>query len=279
MVDSRIPLKRKFLDLLREDEEFRFAVAGYLGLDETLRSLRLVQEELAKLREDMTAGFRRHDEELAKLWSELAKLREDMTAGFRRHDEELAKLWSELAKLREDMTAGFRRHDEELAKLWSELAKLREDMTAGFRRHDEELAKLREDMMRGFELVERHIAALGARWGILSEEAFRQGLKGLLERSFNVKVESWKGYDSEGYVFRRPSEVELDVAITDEQVILVEISSHVRRSDIYNFKSKADFYTMKTGRVPSRLLVVTPFADEDAVKAAEELGIEVYTKV
>ncbi|MEM2729373.1 MAG: hypothetical protein QXL56_03105, partial [Candidatus Korarchaeum sp.] len=83
MVDSRIPLKRKFLDLLREDEEFRFAVAGYLGLDETLRSLRLVQEELAKLREDMTAGFRRHDEELAKLWSELAKLREDMTAGFR----------------------------------------------------------------------------------------------------------------------------------------------------------------------------------------------------
>ncbi|MEM4478228.1 MAG: DUF3782 domain-containing protein, partial [Candidatus Korarchaeum sp.] len=205
--------------------------------------------------------------------------REDMTAGFRRHDEELAKLWSELAKLREDMTAGFRRHDEELAKLWSELAKLREDMTAGFRRHDEELAKLREDMMRGFELVERHIAALGARWGILSEEAFRQGLKGLLERSFNVKVESWKGYDSEGYVFRRPSEVELDVAITDEQVILVEISSHVRRSDIYNFKSKADFYTMKTGRVPSRLLVVTPFADEDAVKAAEELGIEVYTKV
>lgn len=100
-----------------------------------------------------------------------------------------------------------------------------------------------------------------------------------MERSFNVKVESWRDYDSEGYVFRRPSEVELDVAITDEQVILVEISSHVRKSDIYNFKSKADFYMMKTERIPYRLLVVTPFADDDAMKAAEELGIEIYTKV
>jgi hypothetical protein len=38
-------------------------------------------------------------------------------------------------------------------------------------------------MIRGFELVERHISALGARWGIMAENAFRESLKGLLVRS------------------------------------------------------------------------------------------------
>ncbi|MDW8035976.1 MAG: DUF3782 domain-containing protein, partial [Candidatus Korarchaeum sp.] len=108
---------------------------------------------------------------------------------------------------------------------------------------------------------------------------FRQGLRGLLERTFNVKVERWRDYDAEGYVFRRPSEIEVDVAIMDDRVILVEISSHVRKSDVYNFRNKADFYKLRTGKSPSRLLMVTPFADEEAIRVAGELGIELYTKV
>jgi len=44
-------------------------------------------------------------------------------------------------------------------------------------------------MIKGFELVERHISALGARWGLISEEAFREGLKGLLEKELGLKVE------------------------------------------------------------------------------------------
>ncbi|MEM2893953.1 MAG: hypothetical protein QW486_07405, partial [Candidatus Bathyarchaeia archaeon] len=56
--------------------------------------------EIAKLREDMTTGFRRHDEEFTKIWTEIAKLREDMTTGFRRHDEEFTKIWEEVRALR-----------------------------------------------------------------------------------------------------------------------------------------------------------------------------------
>jgi len=36
-------------------------------------------------------------------------------------------------------------------------------MVEGFKRHEAEIIKLREDMNRGFELVERHISALDAR--------------------------------------------------------------------------------------------------------------------
>ena len=51
------------LKLLKEDEEFRLAVAGLMGLEEALRAIRELREVMARLREDMNKGFeliRRH---------------------------------------------------------------------------------------------------------------------------------------------------------------------------------------------------------------------------
>ena len=222
-------LKSRVLRLLREDEEFRYAVAGLIGLEEILRRLD-------------------------------------------RHEAEIAKHWEEIRRLREDMNRGFKRHDEEIAKL-------RKDMVEGFRRHDEEIRKLREDMNRGFMLVERHISALGARWGLMAEEAFREGLRGILERELGLKVERWSAYDESGGVYGYPSVVEVDVAVVDDKLILVEVSSHVRVSDVFQFRRKADFYWKKTGRKPDRLLMVTPYADEGAIEASRRLKVEIYTKV
>jgi len=50
-------LKQRFLKLLKEDEEFRYIVAGYLGLEEILRRLDRHEEQLVKLRGDMIRGF------------------------------------------------------------------------------------------------------------------------------------------------------------------------------------------------------------------------------
>ncbi|MBO3802054.1 MAG: DUF3782 domain-containing protein [Thermoproteota archaeon] len=247
-------LKDEFLELLKRDEEFRYAVAGFLGLDEILKRLDKHEQRLIELREEMN-----------KLREDTNKLREDMIAGFKRHDEEIAKL-------REDMIAGFKRHDEEIAKL-------REDMIAGFKRHDEEIAKLREDMINGFALVERHISALGARWGILTEEAFREGLKAIVEKEFNFKVERWMDYDSEGKVFGYPSPIEIDVAIHDEKIVLIEIKSHVDASNVFEFKRKVEFYEKITGKRVARKLMITPYAEEKAFEAARKLDLEIYTKV
>ncbi|MEZ0344941.1 MAG: DUF3782 domain-containing protein [Infirmifilum sp.] len=286
MARSRAALRKMLIELLREDEEFRLVAAGYLGIDETLKAIKATQEELARLREDLLAAFNKHDEELARHSEEMARLREDFNklhAEFNRKAEEdskrFASIEAELARLREDFNRKAEEDSKRFASIEAELAQLRRDMVEGFKRHDEEIAQLRRDMVEGFKLLERHISALGARWGVMSEEAFRQGLKGLLEKSFNVKIERWRDYDSEGLVFRRPSEIEVDVAVRDGQVILMEISSHVRRSDVYNFKNKADFYAKRTGTRPSRLIMVTPYADEDALRAAVELGVEMYTGV
>ena len=210
-------MKRRILRLLKEDVEFRYAVAGLIGLEEVLRRLDRNERELVKLREDMNRGFERHDRILEKHWSELQRLREDLN-------------------------------------------------------------KLREDMNRGFQLLRRHIDALGARWGMISEEAFREGLRGILEE-LGLKVERWIHFDGEGMVFGYPSQIEINVAIKDGRIILVELSSHVRASDVYIFKRKAEFYEKVAKRKPDRLLMITPFADPQALELARKLGIQIYTKV
>jgi hypothetical protein len=220
----------------------------------------------------MVKGFERHDREIERLTEELTKLREDMVRGFERHD-------MEIERLREDMIKGFERHD-------AELAKLREDMVKGFERHDreiqrltEEMNKLREDMTKGFELVNRHISAIGARWGIMAEDAFREGLRGILEKEFGVKVDRWISRDEDGMVYGFSSVIEIDIAIKDGKTMLIEISSSVDKSKVAAFLRKAQLYEKRTGIKPERLIMVTPYADEDAIEAAREVGVEVYTRV
>jgi len=240
-------LKKRFLELLERDKEFRHAVAGLLGLGEVLQRLDKNEKQLVKLRRDLRRGFKLYEEELAKL--------------------------------REDMKEGFKRHDEEIARIWEELAKLREDMREGFRRHEEEMARLREDMKEGFALLERRVSALGARWGLMSEAAFREGLRSIVEREFGFRVSRWVRFDERGVVYGYPSQVEIDVAVHDERIILVEIKSNVRASDVYTFKRKAELYEELEGRKPSRLVLVTPYAEEEAVEAAKHLGVEICTEV
>jgi hypothetical protein len=138
--------------------------------------------------------------------------------------------------------------------------------------------KLREDMIRGFELVESHISALGARWGIMAKSAFRESLRGLLEKELGYRVEKWTVFDETRKVYGYPSVVDVDVTVSDGKLIL-EVSSHMKASDITTFRRKAELYTEKTGKRPDKLVAVTPYIDDTAQKAAKELGIEVCTKV
>ena len=243
-------LKAKVFALLKEDLEFRYAVAGLLGYEELLKRLD------------------RHEEELTKVLTEIAKLREDMNkligemaSGFKRHDEALERFAQELVRLREEMASGFKRHDEALE------------------RHERELAKLRDEMAKGFELVKRRLDALGARWGLMAEEAFREGLRRVLKEELGLSVERWVKMDVEGYVYDHPCQVDVDVAVSNGRVVLIEMKSHVKRADVTAFKRKAELYAKIEGRRPDKLMIVTPYADQEALETAKELEIEVYTGV
>ena len=220
---ARDRLKSRILRMLKEDEEFRYAVAGLIGLEEILKRLD------------------RHEDEVRRIWQEIEKLREDMN------------------KLREDMMKMFEKHEERFARI------------------EQELVRLREDMIKGFDLVNRQISALGARWGLMSEQAFREGLRGILEKEFGVKVERWVTKDEEGKVYGFSSVIEIDIAVKDGKTLLIEISSRMGLSDVAAFLRKAQLYERKTGIKPDRLIMVTPYAEEAAIKAAREVGVEIYT--
>ena len=120
------------------------------------------------------------------------------------------------------------------------------------------------------------IGALGARWGLHSESAFRKGLRAILEDSFGVKVERYQDYDHEGTVFGRPEQVELDVIIHNGTLILCEIKSSMSKSDMYSFWRKKNFYENKHDCKAGRVMVISPMIDDYARSAAKTLDIEVY---
>ena len=114
-------LKRQFFELLDKDLEFRYTVAGYLGLSEILRRL----EEHDKRFEEILAEIKALREDQYKLWEEVRALREGQN-----------RLWEEVRSLREGQN-----------KLWEEVKALRE----GQNKLWEEVKALREGQNKLWE--------------------------------------------------------------------------------------------------------------------------------
>jgi hypothetical protein len=104
--------KRKFLRSLDEDIEFRYAVAGYLGISEILKRLDSLEENMLKLWEEV----RSLREGQNKLWEEVKSLRE----GQDKLREEFEKL-----SMRVEVTMGSmgRRWGEDLERMVLEIFK------------------------------------------------------------------------------------------------------------------------------------------------------------
>ena len=143
----------------------------------------------------------------------------------------------------------------------------------------EENQKVINDMLDSIKALHKRIdssiGALGARWGLRSEGAFRNGLRAILEQSFSVKVERYEDYDHDGEVFGRPDQVELDVIIHNGTLILCEIKSSISKSEMYTFWRKKSFYENKHGIEVTRVMVISPMVDDRAMAVAKHLGIEV----
>ncbi len=214
-------LKRKLLELLREDAEFRLAVAGVIGLEEVLAGLRELRAETLK-----------NTEAIKQLQEQVA---------------EHSRVLAEHTKVLEEHTKVLAEHTRALERL-----------TEAVQQHS------------------RMLSAVGARWGVLSEEAFRSAMKGIVEKIAGGKVEKWVYYDEKGRVFGYPSMVEVDLAIKDEEHILVEVKASVSRGDVRELWAVGKLYEELTGKKP-RLAIVSPFIDQKGRELAEQLGVELYT--
>jgi hypothetical protein len=146
----------------------------------------------------------------------------------------------------------------------------------------EELAQAQKRTQDELTLFRRtfqsQVGGLGARWGLQTEEAFRHGIRTILQE-VGFTSERFLTWDKGGEVFGHPEQVELDVVVQNGKVIVVEIKSALDRANTYLFNRKVEFYTRQTGHQVDRKVVVAPYADERAKEVAQRLGIEVCTDV
>ncbi|MGC9192101.1 MAG: PD-(D/E)XK nuclease family protein, partial [Conexivisphaera sp.] len=142
----------------------------------------------------------------------------------------------------------------------------------------EKLWESNERLWQEVKALSTKMDALGARWGVLSEEAFRAGMRGVL-REAGFEVEQWTYRDEEGIVYGSPSDVEIDVSVRNGAVVLIEIKSHVDRSDVAALLRKADLYSRVTGRRPDRVVMISPYVEPDAARMGAQRGVEVYSGV
>ena len=139
-------LKREFIELLEKDVEFRYTVAGYIGLSDILKRL----DKLEETQRSLLEGQNRLWEGQQRLWEEVRALRE----GQNRLWEEVktlregqSKLWEEVKALRE----GQNRLWEGQNKLWEEVKALREGQNKLWVAHD----RLRKYMVTSFRDLSR----------------------------------------------------------------------------------------------------------------------------
>ena len=255
----------KFIDVMSDVFAQKSDQAVLLSELKTLRQdfnvdMKALREDFQTSREEFQVEMKNLREEFQ---AEMRALREESDRRFEKHSQEIKAL-------REESDRRFEEH-------FREIKALREDFQSEIKALREELQVLREDMQSGLKALDNKVVGLGARWGIMSEETFRSGLKGILTDELGLKVEHYQGYDEEGYVFGHPDQVELDLVLKDGLLIIIEIRSSMSKSDMYTFQRKIDFYEKVHEVEVSRKIILSPFIDYRAVPAAHSLGIEMYS--
>jgi len=234
--------KKRLLKAIQEDEEFRYAVAGLLGLDAILNDLRKLREE-----------FNKYIEKLDNYIN-------NITTAFSENDRK----WEE----------NFRRWAEN-DKRWEENDRKWEMVFAQLKTLDSHVTALEQSM----DSMNRRISAIGARWGILSESAFRRGMRAILRDVLGIRrVSKLKLEDEEGIVYGHPSIIDVDIAVRNGEHLLIEIKANANRSDVAEIKRVGDLYEKLKGTKP-RLIIIAAYTGPGTKELAEKLGVELHEGV
>ena len=228
-------LKAKLLELLRRDEEFRYAVAGLIGLDAILNELKKLREDFSKRFEIIERKLLEHD----KRFEEMNKRFEVLERKLLEHDKRFEAIERKLLehdKRFEAIEKKLLEHDKRFEAIERKLLehdKRFEVIERKLLEHDkrfETIEKILLDHTRRLNRIELELGTLNesfyckALWDDLREEI--QGKKEkILLRKRNVRVD----------------EEDIDMLIvTDRTVYVVEIKVKPKHEDVGRLIAKAD---------------------------------------
>ena len=187
-----------------------------------------------------------------------------------RLEERFARLEERQQKLEEE----FKKLEERFAKLeerFAELEERQQRLEERFLKLEERVTRLEEEMRE----TRRVVLTIAHRFGVLSEEAFREAMRYVVEDVFGVAtVEKWVHRDEEGLVYGYPAVVEVDVLVRDSEHVLLEVKSRVSKADVSELHRIGKLYEKVEGKKP-RLVILGGFIDEEAKRLAKRLGVEI----
>ena len=112
----------------------------------------------------------------------------------------------------------------------------------------------------------------------MAEGTFRAGIKSILSEVGYV-VENVIFFDNEGYVFLKPSQIEIDIIIKDSKRIAIEIKSSISEADVSTFERKVKLYENKFNLKIDKKIILTPYASDRAIDIAKSFDIEVVEEL
>ena len=292
-------LKEELLKLLEEDREFRYAVAGLIGLKEVLERLDRLWSEVKALREDqrrlweevkaLREGQDRLWREQAKTWAEIRKLWEEVKA----LREGQARLWEEFRALREDQrrlwegqnrlweeVKALRESQErtwgEIRKLWEEVRGLREDqrrLWEGQQRLWEEVRELRRGQERLWRYVKAGFNELRRALGVAFEDyarsfvEFMLGEAGYPEARVERRIFVKRGEPVEVNIFCE------DPLVVGEATTFIKSAEEARR-EVEKLVERVELVQEELGRKPILTVLAVARAPPEAAKALERIAAE-----
>jgi len=216
--------------LIQTDEEIRQFII-HLGRErfadknESLRHFDLILRELQEQRRQSDRRWEEHlkisdefQQEQARKWDEQRKESEVFRLEQARKWDEQTRKWDEQTRKWDEQTRRWDEQHKESREFQQEQARKWDEDTRRWNENQAEIRKLHKK-------YESTIGALGARWGLNTEQSFRNALKDILEKNFGVEVMSVNMPDHDGTVFGRPDQVEIDVIIRNGMLIICEINS------------------------------------------------------
>jgi hypothetical protein len=230
-------LKEEILRLIKEDEEFRYAIIGLLGLhrlDKIEEAILRLTENVAKLA-DLQA---KTEARLAKVEERLFKVEERLEE----HDKKFVTIEERLEE-----------HDKKFNAILEELKGL----------------KLVTDE------ISVTIGSITRRYGKDLEKTILKIYKDqLIQMGINPdNAKRFKYIDKEGKYGIKGKEYEFDIVVSDDAIDVIEVKTHASKDDVEWFNDKVERVKSEFGKPLKRKVMVAVHIDEDALDRANELGI------
>ncbi|MEL9939937.1 MAG: hypothetical protein QW348_05055 [Ignisphaera sp.] len=275
-------LKKEILKLLREDEEFRLAVAGLIGFGEVLKRLDRHEEELKRLREDFLVFVKEQErkwEENNRRWEENSKRWEEAYRRFESIELELKKLredFNKFVELEEKRWEENNRRWEENNKRWEENNRRWEEAYKRFEaieRRLEEHTKIIMELVSRVESLEHRVSNIELALGALTEASIARYLYEDLVEELSARGEKVLHRIRN----HRVDNIDIDLFIeTDKTVYVVEIKVKPRYSDVGSLIAKVDVVKSKYPNKNVVGILAATLNGREVEEYAKQKGVDVY---